>query len=81
MKTVDELYADYISVKKDIVETIIQLLDGKEVDFDETGEGFKDEANNYIDGVIKDGVTFDGDTYPLMELGVEDGIYIINLLT
>lgn len=81
MKTASQLYADLDKVKDAAMETLREQIKrfGGKVDLDALGCAFEDEAGNYITEIDLENVYFnDDEDYPLGELGLMDGIALIN---
>lgn len=80
-----KIHQHYRDLVNEMVSDIRELLEekGGKVEFDQPWE---DESNNLVTAVsLEQGVHFDGmgedeDVYPLEQLGIDDGIYILSQL-
>ena len=81
VKNSDQIVAMRNELKEEIrhsVRTALEAREGKRLEFNAVWE---DEAHNDIHAVsIEHGVEFEGDAYPISELGIEDSIYVLNEL-
>ena len=80
-KSSDQIVAMHNVLKQELLHSVTQGIEAREGKRFEFNYEWEDEANNDIHAVsIENGVEFEGDCYPLSELGIEDAIYVLNEL-
>ena len=80
-KSSDQIVAMHNELKSELLNSITQNIEAREGKRFEFNSEWEDEAHNNIHAVsIENGVEFEGDCYPLSDLGIEDAIYTLNQL-
>ena len=78
-KPSDKIYDKMQLLKMEIIEEIRKATNSSFFNLEENT--FEDEASNDIEAVCYDTVYFNGgETYPLWEMGIQDAIYLLQII-
>lgn len=80
---VEKFQARHRELHGDVIKELKRQLGRKRVDLEKEEADFDDEAGNRIVKVDRVHVHFDGtmETYPIGELGIDDALYILGVIT